>query len=313
MKIKKPYIHDKIRLIFFSTGESEFRQVEFNLRRFIYALLFVAVLMIGGFWGSVTVCNTVFQSNTNSNLKKTNTFLKEKIKNLQNKMEFINEKLATLEEDTGDLEVLVGLSSSENDSLLEEMGILSGNNNVVMASVPVDYEYDTDKMSNYMDVLETRIEKVLKLQDVIEDRFLQTKKEIKHIPSIRPVAGGRITDRFGTRKDPFIERVKHHNGIDVSARYGTKVYAAAAGVVEFIRVRYRLNKGYGRVIIINHGYGYKTLYGHLSKIFVKPGQKVARWDLIGLSGDTGRATGPHLHYEVWRNGRPQNPEDYILN
>ena len=124
---------------------------------------------------------------------------------------------------------------------------------------------------------------------------------------------GRVTDKFGKRKDPFIEKVKHHNGIDLSARYGTKVYAAAAGVVEFTRQRYRLNKGYGRVIIINHSYGYKTLYGHLKTILVKPGQKVERWQVIGLSGDTGRATGPHLHYEVWHHGRPQNPEDFILN
>ncbi|MFQ5863949.1 MAG: M23 family metallopeptidase [bacterium] len=313
MKLKKPYIHDKIRLIFFSTGESESRQFEFNVQRFIFMLLAIAVLMVGVFWGSVVICNIMFQNNTASNLKKTNVFLKDKIKNLQHKIELLNEELTFLEEDTEDLEVLVGLSATESDSLLEDTGILTGNSNVFMASMPVDYDYQTDKMSEYMDMLEDRIRRALDLQDVIEDKFLQTQKEIKHIPSIKPVAGGRITDKFGRRKDPFIERVKHHNGVDVSARSGTKVYAAAAGVVEFVRVRYRLNKGYGRVIIINHGYGYKTLYGHLSKIFVKPGQKVARWDLIGLSGDTGRATGPHLHYEVWHNGRPQNPEDYILN
>ncbi|MFQ6113150.1 MAG: M23 family metallopeptidase [bacterium] len=313
MKLKKPRKQDKIRLIFFSTSESEFRQFEFSLRRFIYWLLAGAVLTIGVFWGSVTVCNMMFQDNTNGTLKRTNSFLKQRIKGLQTKIESLSEKLTVLEEDTGDLEVLVGLSNTEDDTLGEDMSILSGNNNVVMASMPVAYEYQTDKMSDYMDVLEDRIQRALKIHDVIEDKFLQTQKEIKHIPSIKPVTGGRITDRFGTRKDPFVERVKHHNGIDVSARYGTKVYAAAAGVVEFTRMRYRLNKGYGRVIIIDHGYGYKTLYGHLSKILVKPGQKVKRWDLIGLSGNTGRATGPHLHYEVWHNGRPQNPEDYILN
>jgi len=184
---------------------------------------------------------------------------------------------------------------------------------VVMASMPVDYEYHTGKMSSYLDALESRLQKATFVQDQIEDKFLQTQKKIKHIPSIKPVTGARITDKFGIRKDPFVERVKHHNGIDLSARYGTKVYAAASGKVEFTRKRYRLNKGYGKVVIINHGYGYKTLYGHLSKINVKVGQRVDRWELIGQSGDTGRATGPHLHYEVWLSGRPQNPEDYILD
>ncbi|MFQ5823950.1 MAG: peptidoglycan DD-metalloendopeptidase family protein [bacterium] len=312
MKFKKLKKQNKIRLIFFSTGESEIRQFEFNLRRLIIKLIALSVIIIGVFWGSVTLLNSMYQSNTNSTLLRTNTFLKGKIKKLQSNIEKLNEKLISLEEDTEDLGVLVGLSSTEADSQIIKDGIILGNN-IVMASMPVDYEYQTDKMSEYMNILEERISSALKLQDIIEDKFLQTQKEIKHIPSIRPVTGGRITDRFGKRRDPFVERVKHHNGIDISAHYGTKIHAAATGLVEMARMRYRLNKGYGRVVIINHGYGYKTLYGHLSKILVKPGQKVKRWDVIGLSGNSGRATGPHLHYEVWHNGQPQNPENYILN
>ncbi|MCG8604291.1 M23 family metallopeptidase [bacterium] len=168
-------------------------------------------------------------------------------------------------------------------------------------------------MNQYIDRLETRIRQAETVQGAIEDRFLTRDKPIKNVPSIRPVVEGAITDRFGKRKDPFVSRVKHHNGIDLKARYGTKVYAAAAGTIEFRRVNYRKNVGYGKVVIINHGLGYKTLYGHLSKVLVKAGQKVNRWDVIGYSGNTGRATGPHLHYEVWKNGRAQNPESYILN
>lgn len=261
---------------------------------------------------SVAICNKLYQDNTNTALVKTNLFLKGKIKKLQSKMENVNEKLLLIEENTEDLEVMVGLTSTVSDSHVNSENLLK-NRNLVMASMPAENEYDTGKMTEYLNGLEQRMQKAFNIQQEIEDQFLKTRQEIKHIPSIRPILGARITDKFGKRRDPFIERFKHHNGIDLSARYGTKVYAAAAGVVEFTRVRYRLNKGYGKVVILNHDYGYKTLYGHLSKISVKPGQKVDRWQLIGFSGDTGRATGPHLHYEVWHNGKPANPEDFILN
>ncbi len=311
MKIKAPSRLDKIRLIFFSTGETDFRQFEFSLQRLLFYILVTAFVVAGIFLGSVSLSNKLYQSSTNSSLVGTNQYLKKKIKSLHGTIENLNSKLNMLEEDTEDLEVLVGLSSTDVDTPRAAKHLLS-KRDVMMASMPVDYEYQSDKMAEYLRTLESRVNRATQIQSVIEDKFLQTQKQIKHIPSIKPVLGARITDKFGIRKDPFVERVKHHNGIDLSARYGTKVYAAAAGTVEFTRQRYRLNKGYGRVIIINHGYGYKTLYGHLSKISVKQGQRVERWELIGESGDTGRATGPHLHYEVWLNGHPQNPEDFIL-
>lgn len=312
MNLKAPSRLDKIRLIFFSTGETEFRQFEFSLQR-VVLYLFVAVFLVAGvFLTSVSISNKLYQKNTEGSLTKTNGYLKRKIKSLQGNIENLNHKLVVLEEDTEDLEVLAGLASTSVDTARHPNSNLLSNKNVVMASMPVDYEYNADTMSEYLTELEARVHRASAVQTVIEDQFLQSQKKIKYIPSIKPVLGARITDKFGIRKDPFVERVKHHNGIDLSARYGTKIYAAADGVVEFTRQRYRLNKGYGRVVIINHGFGYKTLYGHLSKINVRVGQHIKRWEAIGLSGDTGRATGPHLHYEVWRSGHPQNPEEYIL-
>ena len=302
----------KIRLVFFSDGESEFRQFEFNVRRAAVYFFATAVAIGSILFSSISISNRLFENKSNTALAKTNTFLKKKVKNLQNNIEEINKKLVVLQKDTEDLEIIAGLVTPDHDSD-KIMQTLLSEKDLMLASVPLDYEYHTEKMADYLDALEARIRRAVNVQDVIEDKFLQTQKEIKYIPSIRPVEGGRVTDKFGRRRDPFVERVKHHQGIDLSARYGTKIYAAASGKVEFIRVRYRLNKGYGRVVIIDHGFGYKTLYGHLSKIYVKQGQQVERWQEIGLSGDTGRATGPHLHYEVWHKGRAQNPEDFILN
>jgi len=286
---------DKIRLVFFSDGESEFRQFEFNMRRAAGYFFVIAVAIGSILFSSISISNRLFENNSNTALAKTNTFLKKKVKNLRNNIEDLNKKLVVLEKDTDDLEVIAGLVTSDPDSD-KIMQTLLSKNDVMMASVPLDYEYHTEKMSEYLDALEARIRRAVNVQDIIEDKFLQTQKEIKYIPSIRPVEGGRVTDKFGRRRDPFVERVKHHKGVDLSARYGTKIYAAASDTVEFTKVRYRLNKGYGRVVILNHGFGYKTLYGHLSKIHVKQGQKIERWQEIGLSGDTGRATGPDKGY-----------------
>ena len=298
----------KIRLVFFSHEATDSKTFEFSTQKMMFWIGTALFTSLAVFVVSVALMNSVYQNDTHNSLVQTNSFLTTKIKSLQTDIQELDVKLGTLEDDTEDLEVLVGLTDNPSDSLSKLTDAP-----FVMAAMPVDHEYSSDRMTEYLDVLESRLDGAVKLQDVIEDKFLQTRKEIKSIPSVRPVVGARITDRFGQRQDPFVERVKHHNGIDLSAPYGTKVYAAASGYVEFTRVRYRLNKGYGRVIIINHDNGYKTLYGQLSRIQVKNGQRVNRWDVIGLSGDTGRATGPHLHYEVWYDGRPQNPEDFILD
>ena len=118
---------------------------------------------------------------------------------------------------------------------------------------------------------------------------------------------GKVSSYYGYRKDPFHKRRALHTGIDFSARRGTPVITTADGVVKSAGWR----KGYGKCIVIQHKSGYKTLYGHLSKIKVVKGQKVKSGDLIGKVGSTGRSTGPHLHYEVYKNGKRINPKNYL--
>ena len=100
-----------------------------------------------------------------------------------------------------------------------------------------------------------------------------------------------------------------HTGIDFTAPSGTPIYATGNGKVEAAG----LDGGYGRRVVVDHGYSYKTLYGHMSRIAVKSGQRVKRGDLIGYVGNTGTSTGPHLHYEVHKNGKPINPINFIYN
>jgi len=118
----------------------------------------------------------------------------------------------------------------------------------------------------------------------------------------KPVRGW-ITSRFGYRRDPFSGKHSFHTGIDIACRYGSPVYAAQDGVVLY--AGYRI--GYGRVIILQHRFGYKTVYAHLSGIRVSGGQRVRRAQIIGFSGNSGRSTGPHLHFEVWHKSRVIDP------
>lgn len=132
------------------------------------------------------------------------------------------------------------------------------------------------------------------------------------IPAIQPIAIDKLTrfgSAFGRRFHPIYHVWKMHTGIDLTAPTGTPVYAAGDGVV----FRADVAGGYGNHVRINHGYGYVTLYGHLSKILVRAGQKVKRGDLIGLVGSTGTSTSPHLHYEVRVNGDFVNPINFYYN
>jgi murein DD-endopeptidase MepM/ murein hydrolase activator NlpD len=132
-------------------------------------------------------------------------------------------------------------------------------------------------------------------------------------PSIQPVSINeliRFGSSFGMRVHPILNQYRHHDGIDLTAPRGTNIYATADGVV--MQASYTTG-GYGKKIMIDHGYGYKTLYGHCFKILVEPGQKVKRGEVIGLVGNTGLSTRSHLHYEVWVNNRPVNPINYYAN
>jgi len=127
------------------------------------------------------------------------------------------------------------------------------------------------------------------------------------LPLSRPTNRTGTSSGFGVRFDPFTRRPAYHSGLDFVGGFGVPIYSTAPGVVSFTGVR----SGYGNTIEIDHGSGFKTRYAHLQAIGVRPGQRVAVGQRIGGMGSTGRSTGPHLHYEVWVNGRAQNPARFV--
>src|SRR5579871_3270529 len=130
--------------------------------------------------------------------------------------------------------------------------------------------------------------------------------DLSTTPSLWPVIG-HLTGGFGERMDPFSGEGAFHTGVDISSQYGDAVRASADGVVEEADER----SGYGRLVVVDHGFGVRTYYGHLSSFNVIAGQQLRRGDTIGNVGVSGRSTGPHVHYEVRINGAPVNPMKYL--
>lgn len=159
-----------------------------------------------------------------------------------------------------------------------------------------------------IETLSLKIEQQKDSHKKIQNTWDKNQALFASIPALKPI-NGRVTSGFGVRHHPIYKRRIHHDGVDFSAPIGTKVYAPGDGIVRYTGY----NFGYGNKIVIDHGYGYKTIYAHLSKSIVKAGQRVKRGDIIALSGNTGISTGPHLHYEIHKNNRKINPSGYFFD
>lgn len=161
--------------------------------------------------------------------------------------------------------------------------------------------------------LERRVYVQSKSYDQIMELVKNKEAILECTPAIQPVSNKqlkRIASGFGMRIDPVYKTPKMHAGLDFTAPIGTEIYATGDGIV---RESGGAGDGYGNKIVIDHGYGYQTLYGHCSKVLVKRGQKVKRGEKIGLVGSTGKSTGPHLHYEVIRKGIKIDPINFFYN
>jgi len=161
------------------------------------------------------------------------------------------------------------------------------------------------------------LSKELVVQSKSLDEILKLAKEknklLAAIPAIQPIRNENLKQMasgFGYRSDPFTKARKFHAGMDFTAKSGTPIFATGEGVVEKAD---NTASGYGNHIVIRHGFGYETLYGHMSKINIRPGQKVKRGDVIGVVGSTGTSTAPHLHYEVIKQGSKINPINFFYN
>ncbi|MBL0687106.1 MAG: M23 family metallopeptidase [Sulfurospirillum sp.] len=190
----------------------------------------------------------------------------------------------------------------KNDKLINKIDYKSSELNSIKDKIT-----DIEEIIGLTSSLETEVD--VRLEN-IEFTSIQQKRFFSSIPSgeVIPFAG--YSGKFGWRIHPILKRKEFHKGVDLRAKLMTPVSAPADGVVEY--VGYHKNSGFGNLVIIIHNYGFKTSYAHLSKKFpVKSGDFVKKGDIIGYTGNSGRSTGPHLHYEVRFIGRPLNPINFI--
>ena len=239
-----------------------------------------------------------------SRLEKENSYLEAKLGDINSAISGLKNQMADLIQKEKNVRMVFGMP--DVDPQIRELGI-GGPTSGQSAGV--------GPQINRMDLAEFDLEKLIRQARFEKENFesiysdlTQRKEFLNHTPSIIPTSGY-LSCGFGYRVDPFTGINQLHSAVDLATDIGTPVYATADGMVCSVE----RDVGLGRVIKIDHQYGYITVYGHLSQIGVTLGQKVKRGDLIGTVGNTGLTTGPHLHYEVYYQGKAQNPLRYILN
>lgn len=240
-------------------------------------------------------------------LKKEISLYQEELQRLNKDMELVNRVLDDIEKRDEDLYRLT-LYADKFPEELRLMGI-GGSDRYEYLNGFTNSELLKSTSEN-MDELERRLNgQSLSFKELIE-LAKNKEKMLSSIPAIQPVNNKdlkRMASGFGYRIDPIYKTRRMHTGMDFAANVGTEVYATGDGIVDLIEVN---DWGYGKSIVINHGFGYKTRYAHLSAFKVKQGQKVSRGELIAFVGSTGKSTGAHLHYEVEKDGAIVNPIHY---
>ncbi len=279
-----------------------------NRKKVGVVLLFLAASGLFGFLCFVALLNTPFFETPKDKLQAREIEnLKINYEILTRRMEQVNEVLADVEErDNNIYRTYFNASPIPEEQRKAGFGgvnrykELEGYNNSELV-------INTTKM---LDIISKELVVQSKSLDEIAKLAKDKEKLLAAIPAIQPVKNEdlrQMASGFGYRSDPFTKIRKFHAGMDFSARTGTPIYATGDGVVSVADNRM---SGYGNRIIVRHGYGYETLYAHLSKFKVRPGQRVKRGDVIGYVGSTGRSEAPHLHYEVHKNGEVINPINF---
>ncbi|RZJ63279.1 MAG: M23 family metallopeptidase [Flavobacterium sp.] len=273
-----------------------------------YALLFLLASGLFGFLCFVALLNTPFFETPKDKLQA------REIENMKMRYEVLNRKMDQVDE------VLANVEDRDNNLYrvyFNTMPIPEEQRKAGFGGVNryEDLEgYDNSELvintTKRLDIISKELVVQSKSLDEIAKLAKDKEKLLAAIPAIQPVKNEdlrQVASGFGYRSDPFTKIRKFHAGMDFSAKTGTPIYATGDGVVAVADNR---SSGYGNHIVLRHGYGYETLYGHLSRYKVKAGQKVKRGDIIGYVGSTGRSEAPHLHYEVHKNGEVVNPLNF---
>ena len=263
------------------------------------------------------------------NLKRTASQLQNREHHISSQMEEIRHQRKQIQEFAGEINALkaqlLALNSFEKKiRIIANIGKPNDSDGIfgVGGSIPEDLDARIPLQEKHYSLMRDMHEQIEEIGRASTGQQAELASLLKSLedqqnllastPAIRPLSADAkswVTSRFGYRISPFTGRRELHKGLDIASRKGTSILATADGVVTFAGKKGLL----GLTIVIDHGHGMKTRYGHNHKLLKNRGDKVKRWEPIALMGSTGRSTGPHTHYEVHLNGIPVNPEKYILN
>jgi len=331
----KKYLGEKLHITV-TPSSTQNKIKNFSFHRYL-PIIIILILIIGI---GVLSCNYYYYraqyKNTKNNfeeykasvdvekLQKENKNLKKNLLVLSQNTEELRTALRKIKKSNQEIKNILGKNTNANDKNSDNQvritSILDYNYSILNQGVPMGgsklnlYYHETDKLINKMysnvELVEEKVAEQKNLQEQLRDDAIEYKDMKESIPTIWPLAddgGSYISSNFGWRIDPMSSQQEYHEGLDIAVWYNTPVLATAPGKVTFVG----WNGGYGWSVEVNHGHGYSTYYSHLNEINVSKGEKVNKKQKIALTGNSGKSTGPHLHYEVRVNGVPKNPRKFI--
>lgn len=282
------------------TWVDRFKQIGSYL---VLGLFFAAIILL--------VAYTFFDSPKEKMLRRENAFLRQQMELLDNDLERVEKVLADIENRDDNIYRTIFEAEPIPESV-RQVGVGGVNRYNYLKGFDVsDFVVDTRYK---LDKLEKRLYIQSKSFDEVIDLARNKEEMLASIPAIQPVSNKelkRMASGFGNRIHPLYKVWKMHWGMDFSCPKGTDIYVTGNGTVKEVHSRNR--RGYGKYVVIDHGFGYETLYAHMSKINVRRGQKVKRGEVIGQVGNTGTSSAPHLHYEVIKDGKKINPINFFFN
>lgn len=293
------------KLYFFSRSKLQFVEIKNFKFKFIATFLIAsgALTAIVFFLYQLFVLNPI---NNYESLRSENSLLRNKLQNFVSNYALLDKNLDSLIKVNNELRIAANLPVISKEELL--LGTGGGRFDQSFDFIS-NGDIDITKAIEFIEIVNKKVDFEKNQFSEISARLKTNEKLFKSLPALKPCEGSLSDHGFGMRRHPILNIVRMHDGIDIIADVGTHVFAPGAGKIEYAGY----NGGYGLMIEVDHGFGYRTVYAHLSSIKVKEGQNIKRGDFIARTGNTGLSSGPHLHYEVHHNGIKQNPEYFFFD
>jgi murein DD-endopeptidase MepM/ murein hydrolase activator NlpD len=295
------------KLYYFSKSKLQFMEVK-HYKTKLFTFLSIGVLCIVALIFTIySVSLSWFGIDTYTSLSNENRLLRDKLDKVVTQYQSLNNELESLVKINNELRIAANLEPISEDEQM--IGVGGGYFDNTLDFLSVDSNLKLQQALNYMDEVTRKINFEKKQYFDISLKLKENEKLFEALPAIKPCEGTLAMNGFGMRIHPILNVKRMHDGIDIITDRGTPVYATGNGIAESVGYQ----GGLGLTIEIDHGFGYRSIYAHLSKTRIKEGQKISRGDLIGNSGSSGLSSGPHLHYEIHHNGVKQNPVEFFFD